>query len=88
MKKATTTKPTVGDMLTRMQQRPCKFTPDQHEQIALAIAHNDSEPNLKRRIGTVPLHRMLVEHYGYAASRTTMEMEAARAFGRRSWARP
>lgn len=90
MKKAVqkAVRPTVADLVLKLNEYEIRLTDEQREQVAAVFAHNDLEPSLKRRIGAVPLHRMLVEHYGYTLSRHTLERDAIRAFGRQSWTKP
>jgi hypothetical protein len=89
MKKAVqkAVRPTVADLVSKLDAPLVRLTPDQREQMAAVFAHNDAEPNLRRRLGAIPVHRFMVENYGYQGSRQTLERDAVREFKRVSWAR-
>lgn len=78
-------KPTVAAILQRMQTPRFSFTPEQREQVAAALEHNDSTPNAKQRISAAALCELLREHYGWARESRALERAACREFGRRSW---
>lgn len=89
MKKAVqkAVRPTVADLVSRMSVAPVRFTAEQRAEVAKAFAHNDAESNPKKRLGAIPLHRLLVDFYEYRGSRTKMERDAIAEFKRDGWAR-
>lgn len=81
------TKPTVSDLLAKKRERPKILTPEQREQVAAALAHNDATPNPKRRISSRALCELLREHYGWTLGETALERAIRLDFGRKTWAK-
>jgi hypothetical protein len=81
---------TVADLVKAKAAaaKSARFTPDQLAFVRDVLESNDAEPNLKRKIGSRAVHRVLVEDYEFTGgSVDTLERWAREEFCRQSWGR-
>ncbi len=60
------------------------MTPEQREQVAIVLDHNDRSSR-KSRVSLTKLHALLRDHYGYGPYERILERQICAEFGRKSW---